>query len=97
MRTGRSVADVRRRADSGAVLLFAVPALMLVVLGYVVGYTVIEGVVGATGAHAPPSAPEVGGWITGLVLVAVATAVLVLQLRRRRRARAGGRDGGHQK
>ena len=78
-------------------LVFAVPGLLVAVLGYVVGYVVIEWLMGVTGADLPPSAPEVGGWITGVVLLLVVTAVLSLVPRRRRRARRRGRDGGHQK
>ena len=78
-------------------LVFAVPGLLLVVLGYAVGYVVIDWLAGATGAELPASAPEVGGWITGLLLTAAVTAVLLRMRRLRRAARRGGRDGGHQK
>ena len=72
-------------------LVFAVPGLLLVVLGYAVGYTAIDWLDSATGAGLPASAPEVGGWLTGLLLVCAVTAVLLRRLRR------GSRDGGHQK
>ncbi len=72
-------------------LVFAVPGLLLVVLGYAVGYTAIDWLDEATGAGLPASAPEVGGWITGLLLVSGVTAVLLRRVRRR------SRDGGRQK
>jgi divalent metal cation (Fe/Co/Zn/Cd) transporter len=46
------------------ILVFLVPALLVVVLGYVVGYAVWE----AVGA---PGSPEPAGWLTGLALLAV--------------------------
>jgi len=80
------------------VLVAVVPALLVVVLGYVVGYRVVEWLVGLTGAGLPAAAPEVGGWITGLLLLAAVVAVLVVRPRWLRRMRArGGRDAGHQK
>ena len=94
MRRGRDVAHVAGRGDSGAVLVFAVPGLLLVVLGYAVGHAVLGWLISVTGADLPPSAPEVGGWITGVVLAVAVTAGVVVRLRRLRR---GGRDGGHQK
>ncbi len=86
-------------ADSGAVLVFAVPGLLVVVLGYAVGYTAIDWLIGVTGADLPASAPEVGGWITGVLLMTAAAGVLAVRPRwlRRRISRLGGRDGGHQK
>ncbi len=86
---GCLVARPAREADSGAVLFFAVPALLLVVLGYAVGYAVIDWLAGVTGAELPASAPEVGGWIAGLLLTVAVTVVL---LRARRSRRAGGRQ-----
>ena len=79
-------------------LVFAVPGLLVVVLGYAVGYAVVDWLIGYTGADLPASAPEVGGWITGVLLMAVVGAVLVLRPRwlRRWASRLGGRDG-HQK
>ena len=44
------------------VLVLAVPALLVVVLGYVVGHGVWSAVVGATGA-------EPAGWLTGLAML----------------------------
>ena len=78
-------------------LVFAVPGLLLVVLGYAVGYAVIDWLVRATGADLPASAPEVGGWLTGLLLTVAVTAALVSARRLRRTAGRGGRDGRHQK
>ena len=79
-------------------LVFAVPGLLLVVLGYVVGYAVIDWLAGTTGVDLPASAPEVGGWITGVLLMGAVTAGLVVHARRlRRTAGRHGRDGGHQK
>ena len=80
-------------------LVFAVPGLLVVVLGYAVGYAVVDWLIGFTGADLPGSAPEVAGWITGLLLMAVVGALLVLRPRwlRRWADRLAGRDGGHQK
>lgn len=61
------------------VLVFLVPVLLVVVLGYAVGYTVWE----ASGLGGDP---EVVGWLTGLVLL-VATTWLVWSFARRRRRR----------
>jgi hypothetical protein len=55
-----------------------VPALLVVLLGYVVGYTVWDGV--GLGGN-----PEVAGWVTGLVLLAAVTWALLSRWRRRRR------------
>ncbi|TFV53380.1 hypothetical protein [Blastococcus sp. TF02A-35] len=64
------------------VFVFAAPAFLVVVLGYVVGHA-LSGLVGA------PSEPA--GWTTGLLALLV-VARLALRAWRRR----GGR-GGHQK
>ncbi len=45
------------------VFVFAVPVLLVVVLGYAIGYAVWE----AMGA---PGNPELFGWLTGLALLA---------------------------
>ncbi|MBB3086873.1 hypothetical protein [Geodermatophilus sabuli] len=58
------------------VLVLAVPALLVVVLGYVVGHAVWTAVGGP--------APEVVGWVTGLVLLGVVTALAWRWLRRSR-------------
>ena len=76
------------------VLVFAVPALLVVVAGYTVGYALVEQAYRLTGAD-PAGAPELAGWATGLVLLAV---VVWLLLSRRRRGRVQRRQGeGHQK
>ena len=62
------------------VLVLAVPALLVVVVGYVVGYAVWAGIVGAE--HA-----EVAGWLTGLLLLGGTTLVAVRLLRARWRSR----------
>lgn len=59
------------------ILVLAVPVLLVVVLGYAVGYTVWE----ATGLGGDP---ELVGWLTGLVLL-VSVTWLALRLWRRRR------------
>ena len=64
----------------------ATPALLVVVLGYVLGYAVTEWVHGVLGVQAT-RAPEVVGWATGLVLLGVVTMVLVRRWRRRRQGR----------
>ena len=64
------------------VFVILVPALLVVVLGYAVGYTVWE----ATGA---PGNPEVVGWLTGLVLLVAVTWLGLQWLRRRARRRRG--------
>lgn len=60
------------------VFVFLVPALLVVVLGYAIGYTVWE----ATGLGGNP---EVAGWLTGLALLVGVTWVLVRVWRRWRR------------
>ncbi|WP_347058170.1 hypothetical protein ABC795_16055 [Blastococcus sp. HT6-30] len=60
----------------------ATPALLVVVLGYVVGHAVTEWVYGVLGAEAT-WASEVVGWTTGLVLLGVVTLLLVARWRRR--------------
>lgn len=62
------------------VLVLAVPALLVVVLGYVVGFTVA----GWFGASA--TVGEGIGWTTGLVLL-VAVVVAAFRWRRRRTRR----------
>ena len=60
------------------VLVFAVPALLVVVLGYAVGHALWTGLVGPGGA-------EVAGWISGLLLLAVVTGTALALWRSRRR------------
>jgi hypothetical protein len=60
------------------VLVIAVPALLVVLLGYSVGYGLWTGLVGDAGA-------EPAGWVTGLVLLVGTVRVALLLWRRRRR------------
>jgi cytochrome c oxidase assembly factor CtaG len=64
------------------VLVFAVPALLVVVLGYAVGYRVWAALTAGT-SMAPHA--EVAGWLTGLLLLAGVTSVAVRTWRGRRR------------
>ena len=68
----------------------AVPALLVVVLGYVVGFAVARWFCDVVGADAG-RAPEVAGWTTGLLLLALVVRLLVALWRRRSAA------GAHQK
>ncbi len=69
------------------VLMFAVPALLVVVLGYAAGYAMWAWlgslIDAAAGTSLEPHA-EVAGWITGVLLLAGATRVAVVRWRRRR-------------
>jgi membrane associated rhomboid family serine protease len=71
------------------VLVLAVPALLVVILGYVVGYGLwswLGGLVDSATGSTLAAQAEVAGWVTGvLLLVCVVCAALVR--RRRRRAR----------
>ncbi len=58
-------------------LVLAVPLLLVVVLGYTIGYTVWE----ATGLGGDP---ELVGWLTGLVLLGAVTWLALRAWRRRR-------------
>jgi hypothetical protein len=60
------------------VLVIAVPALLVVLLGYSVGYGLWTALVGDAGA-------EPAGWVTGLVLLVGTVRVALLLWRRRRR------------
>jgi divalent metal cation (Fe/Co/Zn/Cd) transporter len=60
------------------VLVVAVPALLVLLLGYTVGYGVWSALIGDRGA-------EPVGWVTGVVLLLVTVRVLLLMWRRRRR------------
>ncbi|WP_116453619.1 hypothetical protein [Blastococcus litoris] len=59
-------------------LLVVVPALLVVVLGYVLGHGLWSAIAGEAGA-------EPAGWITGLVLLVLVTRLTWLWWRRRRR------------
>jgi len=75
------------------VLVFAVPALLVVVLGYVVGYGLwswIGGLVDAGAGTSIASAAEAAGWVTGLLALA-GTVWLAVVLSRRRASGDGGR------
>ena len=63
------------------VLLVAVPALLVVVLGYVVGHGLWTAIAGHAGA-------EPAGWLTGLVLLVLVTWLAAAWWRRARRRRA---------
>ena len=72
------------------VFVAAVPALLVVVLGYVVGFAAAGWVCDVLGTD-PGRAPETAGWTTGLVLLAVVVRVLIGLWRRR------STEGAHQK
>ena len=70
------------------VFVFAVPALIVVVIGYAVGYglwTWLGGLVDAAAGTSFARHAEPAGWITGLL--GLVLLVLVLLRRRRRGAR----------
>ena len=69
------------------VLVLAVPALLVVVLGYVVGY-------GLWAAVAGPAGAEPAGWLTGGVLLGAVVYVAVSRWRRSRRGRPPGGAAG---
>ena len=73
------------------VFAVAAPALLVVVLGYAVGYAAGAWASGLFGPSSPVVAERVG-WTTGLLLLAVVVRVLLLVRRRRIR-----RLDGHQK
>ncbi|TFV76804.1 hypothetical protein E4P39_07860 [Blastococcus sp. CT_GayMR19] len=75
------------------VFVAAVPALLVVLVGYVAGYAVAQWVCDLLGVGATRT-PEVAGWTTGLVLLAV---VVWLLLGRWRRGPEGREGGAHQK
>ena len=60
------------------VLVLAVPALLVVVAGYAVGY-------GLWAAIAESGGAEAAGWVTGALALALAVRVVVVVYRRRRR------------
>ncbi len=71
------------------VLLFAVPALLVVTVGYVVGYGVwtwLGGLVDPAAGTSLGSGAEAAGWITGLLLL-IGTVRAALRHRRRVRSR----------
>ena len=71
------------------VFVFAVPALLVVLLGYVVGYGLwawLGGLVDDAAGTSLASSAEPAGWVTGLL----ALALLVRAIVRRRRRRGAG-------
>ena len=62
------------------VLVLAVPALLVVVLGYALGHGLWAWIAG-------PDDAEVAGWLTGLLLLAVSARVALGLWRSRRRRR----------
>jgi predicted benzoate:H+ symporter BenE len=72
------------------VLAAAVPALLVVVVGYVAGHAVAAWICAVLGVDAQRP-PEVAGWVTGLALLAGVVRVLLQRWRRRRS------EEGHQK
>jgi hypothetical protein len=97
------MADGAAEADAGAdppgwkdrmfVFVAAVPALLVVLVGYVAGYAVAQWVCDQLGVGVTRT-PEVAGWTTGLVLLAV---VVWLLLGRWRRGPEDREVGTHQK
>jgi hypothetical protein len=70
------------------VLMFAVPALLVVVLGYAVGHGLwgwLGSLVDAAAGTSLARHAEVAGWITGLLLLAIATRIAVVLWRAWRR------------
>jgi hypothetical protein len=70
-----------------SVFLVFVPALLVVVLGYVIGHavwTMFGGWLDATFGTSISGGAEIAGWTTGALLLA-GTVWLLLRLRRRRR------------
>ncbi len=68
-------------------LVFVVPALLVVVLGYAVGHALwsrLGGAVDAVAGTTLAAGAEVAGWITGAVLLAALVRALVVRRRRRR-------------
>ena len=76
------------------VLVLAVPALLVVLLGYVVGHGLWAWFAGsadsALGTSLAPWA-EAAGWVTGLLALAAAVRLAVRSVRRRRASGGGGR------
>ena len=73
------------------VLLFAVPALLVVTVGYVVGYGLwawLAGLIDPVAGTSLGSGAEAAGWTTGLLLL-IGTVRAALRHRRRMRSRRG--------
>ena len=86
-------ADRPPRKDRMFVFAAAVPGLLVVLVGYVVGYAVAAWVCDLLGVDATRT-PEAVGWTTGLVLLAAVVWFLVARWRRRQ---GGGCAREHQK
>jgi hypothetical protein len=72
------------------VFVVAVPALLVVLVGYVVGYGLcswIGGLVDASTGTSLASGAELVGWITGCLLLIGSATVVVVRRRRVRRRR----------
>ena len=69
------------------VFVLVVPVLLVVVLGYAIGYTVWEAI--GLGGN-----PEVFGWLTGLALLAAVSWLLLSRRARLRRALRRARTRG---
>ena len=70
------------------VLVLAVPALLVVVVGYVVGHGLwrwIGGAVDAALGTSTAAGAEPAGWLTGALLLAGTVRCLLVARRRRRR------------
>jgi MYXO-CTERM domain-containing protein len=68
------------------VFVFAVPALLVVLLGYVVGYglwTWLGGLVDDTAGTSLASSAEPVGWVTGLLALVLLVRAVVRRRRRR--------------
>ena len=75
-------------------LVLAVPALLVVLVGYAAGHALwawIGGMVDSAAGTSLASGAEVAGWITGILLLIGATRTVLLRLRRARRQ--GRREG----
>ncbi|MDK3256924.1 hypothetical protein [Blastococcus capsensis] len=71
----------------------AVPAFLVVLVGYVVGHalwTWIGGLVDAAAGSSPASGAEVAGWLTGALLLVGVLATTWAVRRRAGHPRAGG-------
>lgn len=68
------------------VLVLAVPALLVVVVGYVVGYAawgwLTDAADAVLGTSLGRTSPEPAGWLTGLVLLVVVVRLLLRWYRR---------------
>ena len=68
------------------VFVFAVPALVVVLLGYAVGYrlwTWLAGLVDDAAGTSLASSAEPAGWVTGLLALALLVRAMVRRRRRR--------------